>query len=131
MIRRQRRRNATIEMTSLMDLVFMLLIVFVVSVPVLDYTTDVTPPKLTTNTQPPQSDPQAVFLKLDADGRYFVDDVPVAAYELDDALKNLAASGKVKVIVRGDAKRPYEDIIAAVRAGKHAGMEVSLMTQQE
>ncbi|NLZ63298.1 MAG: hypothetical protein GX902_05765, partial [Lentisphaerae bacterium] len=45
--RRQRFKSiSTIDLTPLMDLTFMLLIVFVITVPVVEYVTDVTPPEM-------------------------------------------------------------------------------------
>lgn len=129
--RREFQTKANVDMTSLMDLVFMLLIVFVVSVPVLDYTTDVTPPAMTTPTKAPENDPTSVHITLDKDGNYAINDVKVAAFELEDLLKTQQAQGKTGLVLRADAKRPYEEVVAVMRAAQHLKMNVSLMTQQE
>ena len=67
MNRRARRQNiATIDMSPLMDLTFMLLIIFVITVPSIYYKSDVklTPPESTTNDKM-QPDDNSIFVELD------------------------------------------------------------------
>lgn len=130
---RRHRRTLTgkIEMTPLMDLTFTLLIVFIITVPILDYSTDVTPPKMTTSEQVETVNDSAV-VTIDAEGRCQLDGMEVAFAELDAAFVRLRdTQGKNKIMLRGDKTRPYDDIITVMRAAKHAGMEISLMTQAE
>ena len=46
----------TIDITPLMDLTFMLLIIFIITVPALEFTTEVTPPDMSTATTVEQID---------------------------------------------------------------------------
>ena len=45
---KRRRRSTNIDITPLMDLTFMLLIIFIITVPAMEYSTDVTPPSMDT-----------------------------------------------------------------------------------
>ena len=56
-----------INMTPLMDLTFMLLIIFIITVPVLDYSTDVTPPRLTSDQQVDGEAPKSITVERHTD----------------------------------------------------------------
>ena len=136
---RRRRRNILgksivgIDMTPLMDLTFMLLIVFVITVPVMEYATDVTPPELNGETKlDEQSNPLVIALTLD--GNVMVDNEQIPMFQLDEYLqmvrKRLGAN--TEIMVRADGQRPYSEVIALMRSAKQAGFSsISLMTQAE
>ncbi len=119
-----------INMTPLMDLTFMLLIIFIITVPVLDYSTDVTPPRLTSDQQVDGEEPKSV-VTINAEGKYAIDGVEVSFVALEEAFRNLRASGLERVELRSDGTRPLEDIVAVMRAAKHTNMKLFLMTQAE
>ena len=136
---RRRRRNILgksivgIDMTPLMDLTFMLLIVFVITVPVMEYATDVTPPELNGETKlDEQSNPLVIALTLD--GNVMVDNEQIPMFQLDEYLqmvrKRLGAN--TEIMVRADGQRPYSEVIALMRSAKQAGFSsISLMSQAE
>ncbi len=120
-----------IDMTPIMDLTFVLLIVFVITVPVLDYSTDVTPPSMTTN-QKIEEINDASLVTLDAEGICKIDGIDAAFPQLEELFARLKTQqGKSRIFLRADKTRPYDDIITIMRAAKHAGLEISLMTQAE
>ena len=119
-----------INMTPLMDLTFMLLIIFIITVPVLDYSTDVTPPRLTSDQQVDGEAPKSI-VTIDAEGRCAIDGVEVSFVALEERFRNLRASGLERVELRSDGTRPLEDIVAVMRAAKHTNMKLFLMTQAE
>lgn len=138
MLRRRRTRHESklkalveINMTPLMDLTFMLLILFIITVPILDYTTDIVPPAMTTDATIPEGDSTAVQVTLDSEGRCGLNGLPVAPADLETQLKQLASLGRTKVRIRASGERPYEEIIMLIRPAKHCGMEVQLETQGE
>lgn len=131
--RRNNRLNQklNIDMTPIMDLVFMLLIVFVITVPILDYTSDVTPPKMTTDNKV-ESTETAIFVTLDSHGQYIADGMSAPAGELENIIRRISLeSGKESVILRADQGRPLEEVVSVMRAAKNAGLKISLMTQAE
>ena len=69
----RRRIVAAIDMTPLMDLTFMLLIIFVITVPSMYYKSDVTltPPESTTNDKM-EIDDKSLFVELDKDGQIWL-----------------------------------------------------------
>ncbi len=119
-----------INMTPLMDLTFMLLIIFIITVPVLDYSTDVTPPRMTTDKQM-DSEESKIVVTLNAEGVCDIDGVPTSFVSLEEAFRSRRADGIEQVYLRADGSRPLEDIVAVMRAAKNAHMKISLMTQAE
>ena len=133
--KRQRKSKPfnTIDLTSLMDLTFMLLIVFVITVPVIEYATDVTPPELNSQKQVEKIEDPVVITLNDA-GVVSIDEQSIAMHELEDQLIRLRQQrgADVSILIRADGTRPYEDVVAIMRAAQKAGLtSVSLMTQAE
>ena len=121
-----------INMTPLMDLTFTLLIVFIITVPILDYSSDVTPPKMTTPQEVTSSVmANAIMVELDDKGQISIGGNPVPFTEIETQFQAFKDIGKLKIIFRADGTRPYEDIIAVMRAANHVGLTIQLMTQQE
>jgi biopolymer transport protein ExbD len=115
-----------------MDLTFMLLIVFVITVPVIEFATDVTPPELDGKTKAEEIE-NPVLITLNQAGVIDLDSQSVAMHELDSRLLRLRQErGQVNIMIRAHGERPYEDIVAIMRAAQKAGLNsVSLMTQAE
>lgn len=122
----------TIDMTPLMDLTFMLLIVFVITVPVMEYATDVTPPELNGQASADKM-PDPIMIVINKEGFLSIDQTPVAQDGLAAELSRRRLSrGEVNVLIRADGTRPYEDVVGIMRAAQRAGFQsVSLMTQAE
>ncbi len=120
-----------VNMTPLMDLTFMLLILFIITVPILDYTTEVEPPKMTTDTPIQEADDEAIHVTLDKDGNCGVNGTPVAMTELQQMLSSLQSLGRTRVRIRASGVRPYEEVIALLRTAKNCGLGVQLETQSE
>ena len=127
-----RRSLPTIDMTPLMDLTFMLLIIFVITVPAMYYKSDVqlTPPESTTNDKMTVEE-NSLFVELDRDGQIWLGDANnkrsssfASANDLTDALK--AAHDKnpnVVVFLVGDKERKYEEVIEIANAVQRAGVD--------
>jgi len=138
MITRRKREslckpNTSIDMTPLMDLTFMLLIVFVITVPVMEYATDVTPPELNSDRRL-EDDSNPLVIALSVDGKISVDSTQVALFQLKDHLVKIrqARGGDIDVMIRADGQQPYQEVVNIMRTAKHAGFtSISLMTQAE
>lgn len=136
---RPRRRNslahrriaAEVNMTPLMDLTFVLLILFIITVPILDYKTDVVPPAMNTEATLPETDPEAIQVTLDSGGRCAINGTPVAVADLEAQMMALKGMGRRRVRIRASGERPYEEIVALLRPAKHCGLEVQLETRAE
>lgn len=122
----------TIDITPLMDLTFMLLIIFIITVPALEFTTEVTPPDMNTATTVEEIN-NKVMLTMSEKEEIQLDGRVVAMNMLED---ELASVFKIKpdmaLLIQVDGKRPYDDVIALHRAAGHVGIKnVHLVTEAE
>ena len=127
----------TIDITPLMDLTFMLLIIFIITVPALEFTTEVTPPDMNTATTPEQI-PNKVMLTMNEKGEVKLEDQPgnqrlVAANMLEEELAAVfRRMPDMALLIDVDGKRPYDDVIMLHRAALHVNItNVHLVTEAE
>ncbi len=127
----------TIDITPLMDLTFMLLIIFIITVPALEFTTEVTPPDMNTPTVVEQIE-NKVMLTMNEKGEVKLEETPgnqrlVAANMLEEELA--AVFGRrpdMALLIQVDGKRPYDDVIMLHRSAGHVGIKnVHLVTEAE
>ena len=120
-----------INMTPLIDLTFLLLIIFMITAPLLEYGVDVSPPEMDAA---PIEDENSVVVNLNNRGEFTMDETAMSAEEITAALaaKKQTAAGKLTVMVRADGGRPYREVIELMKAVKAAGIkDISLVTQAE
>ena len=127
----------TIDITPLMDLTFMLLIIFIITVPALEFTTEVTPPDMNTATVVEQIE-NKVMLTMNEKGEVKLEETPgnqrlVAANMLEDELAAVFnRKPDLALLIQVDGKRPYDDVIMLHRAAGHVGIKnVHLVTEAE
>ncbi|MGI6354668.1 MAG: ExbD/TolR family protein [Lentisphaeria bacterium] len=129
-----KKSTATIDMTPLMDLTFMLLIIFVITVPALEYSTvvDTNPPKLDGEVSTEEA-VKPLVIQFDKNGVITIDGNIVALHDLTNYLNNMRQSReKLTVMIRADGSRPYSEVIDILRAARHANVDsASLITQAE
>jgi biopolymer transport protein ExbD len=119
MLRRRRRRGerpkATVDMTSLIDLTFLLLVTFIVTLPALEQGITILLPQAKTD-QLPTKDRKANTVTVDAANRIFLNDRPVSSEELEKTLMAMAAEDpEVPVLVRGDERLNYASVMDVVK----------------
>lgn len=117
--RRRRERGekakATVDMTSLIDLTFLLLVTFIVTLPALEQGVTVMLPQAKTD-QLPTKDNKANTVTIDAAGLIYLDDTPMSASELERTLMSMAAADPdVPVLVRGDERLDYGSVMNVVK----------------
>ena len=134
MARLKRRSHLTtireINMTPLIDLTFLLLIVFMITVPLMEYGVNVSPPEL--NAVPlPEND--SIYVNLNKSGQVVLSKQTLQSDELTLKLKALLKNrGKINVLLRADGSRPYSEVMNTIKAIKAAGVkDISLVTQSE
>jgi biopolymer transport protein ExbD len=111
---------SAINTTPLVDVMLVLLIIFLITIPVVTHTVPLTLPK--DRNQPTQTKPENIIVAVNKDGDYFWNDKKVA--DIDDLTKRLE---KVAVIVpqpevhiRGDTDGRYEFVGKVVAALQRA-----------
>ena len=119
-----------LNVTPLMDLTFLLLIVFMITAPLLEFAVDVSPPKM--NADSPK-DEKNLVLSISPEGQFFYGADRVSLSELQARLRALARTApETDVLIRADASRPYGEVMAVMRCVRNAGIAgVSLLTEPE
>lgn len=126
MRRRARARRegskAEINMNSLIDLTFILLVVFIVTLPTLEQSIHVILPVGKTNKA--QDDKKKVLsITVDSQGKLFVGETPTTMEDLKGRLlKAVADDPEVNVLVRGDVRVEYGNVYEVVKIAKDANV---------
>ena len=111
-----------INMTPMVDIMLVLLIIFIITVPVLKHAVNVDLPRAT-NT-PQTIKPETVTLSVDADGGYFLNQTRVSDTELAVQLQQAAAQNpQPDLHIRGDKAVRYERVAQAMAAAQQAGVK--------
>lgn len=139
--RRQRQMHALSELnvTNLLDLAFVLLIVFMIAMPLISQEqkieVDLPVESARPQTTPPK-DTKFVAVTVKANGTYLIDadgNHPLTTLELPGRLKALAVAGAAKqpvISIRGDAGVDFQKIVTLMDELKKAGLsQVSFDTQ--
>jgi biopolymer transport protein ExbD len=120
------RLGTGLEMTSMIDIVFLLMIFFLVASKLdeADRFIDVVLPKASA-AKPLTSRPREFLVNIDRDGKYFVGARPVSLADLQGQLKQAAADNPKRqtVIVRADENVAHKFVVAAMNACVEAGIE--------
>lgn len=133
--RRGRRTVAEINVVPYIDVMLVLLVIFMITAPMLQQGIEVETPKAASKTLPSSKEPPVV-VSVDADGRLYLNiaDNPRAAQTPEDVQARVAAWHRLKpevpVLVKGDARVPYQKVIEAMALVKNAGVDtVGLVTE--
>ena len=111
-----------INMTPLVDVMLVLLIIFIITVPVMKHAVNVELPRATS--APQTTLPETVQLSVDAQGHYYLDQTPVAAEALASLLGAEATKNpQPELHIRGDKAVRYEFVAKAMAAAKQAVLQ--------
>jgi biopolymer transport protein TolR len=120
--------NAEINLTNLIDIAFVLLIIFMITAPILQGGVELELPK---GEATPVESSDAIVVSLTTDGRIFIDKAPVGLEELGVQLKRIAGADK-PISVRADTNVPYGAVLRALAVMNKAGVtNFGLMMEQE
>ena len=110
-----------INMTPLVDVMLVLLIIFIITVPVMKHAVNIDLPRETTQRE--ETKPETISLSVDADGSYYWNQE-----KIDDATleSRLAAAGAEpqppELHIRADKDVRYERVAGAMAAATRAGV---------
>ena len=132
--RSSRREEPEINLTPLIDVVFLMLIFFMIS------TTFKREAELSiqlpeASTEPTESRDETLELVINREGRYFIGEQEVVNRELEtlrEALRAVAGGGSEErpLVISADAEAPYQAVIRAMDAAGQLGITaISLTTK--
>ena len=117
-----------INITPLLDLTFMLLIVFMITTPLMENGIDVTPPTMNADKLPTEKTMRS--LTITKNGTLTYEKQPITEAELLRTLQNLQRTEPNAVLLlRADGEREYKEVINVMRIIQDSGFKnVQLVT---
>jgi len=110
-----------INMTPLVDVMLVLLIIFMITVPVMKHAVDIDLPRATS--QPQDAKPETIRLSVDAQGLYYWNEARIEDAELERQLQAAATrTPQPELHIRGDRDVRYERVAQVMSAAKRAGL---------
>jgi biopolymer transport protein ExbD len=110
-----------INMTPMVDIMLVLLIIFIITVPVMKHSVNIDLPRA--NNEAQIIKPETVRLSVDARGTYFINETQITDEELAPRLKAAAAQNpQPDLHIRGDKAVRYERVAQAMAAAQQAGL---------
>ena len=110
-----------INMTPLVDVMLVLLIIFIITVPVMKHAVNIDLPRA--SNQKEDAKPETIRLSVDAQGRYYWNESPVEDKDLEPRLKAEAARNpQPELHIRGDKDVRYERVAQLMAAAQHSGL---------
>jgi biopolymer transport protein ExbD len=133
---KRRRRDSKmgtidqINMTPLIDLTFLLLIVFMITMPLVEYSLPVETPQMNASPMPEKNSRTVVLHK---DGRVSIDKQIMSTAEMISMLGSLKVSApKTVILLKADGACSYDKVIDLMKDIKGCGFEnISLVTSKE
>ena len=117
-------------MTPLIDLTFLLLIIFMITAPLLEYGIDVSPPEMNADNLPEEN---SRVVALNRRGQLVFEKRVLEPEELLEELTALFRHDhKTSILVRADGNQPYRKVMDLMKTVKAAGFtDIQLVTQAE
>ena len=111
-----------INMTPMVDIMLVLLIIFIITVPVMKHAVNIDLPHATNQAE--NIKPETVRLSVDAQGAYFINEAPVFDADLSAQLRLAAAQNpQPDMHIRADKNVRYERVAQAMAAAQQAGLK--------
>ena len=123
--------NSEINVTPLADVMLVLLIIVMLIAPLLQAGVPVQLPQAD-NTEDKAENDQQTVLHVDAQGRFYVDNIPTDENQLLTAVQS-ALDRKFDriVLIKGDEAAPYSDVMSVLDQLQRAGIEnIGLITEK-
>lgn len=120
-----------INITPLVDVMLVLLVAFVITIPVLSNAVHVNLPKTVTTTPPEQQ--KAVTVTVDEGGKIYFDTAEVSRENVERELAALKqANPNVALHLRADERVPYGPVAKVLASIEHAGISrMSILTDTQ
>ena len=120
--------RAEINVTSLVDVAFTLLIIFIITAPILQGGIEVAVPRA--DVRPLTAGDEPLYITIDADGTVYLEETAVEIDELRAGLEQLVeVSGVERVYIRGDSLANFGPVVGAMAAVANSGIAWSVVAE--
>lgn len=122
--------RAEINVTSLVDVAFTLLIIFMITAPIIQGGVEIEVPRAPSA---PLQASEGIVITIDREGRLYLDDTPVTLDEFDAAIVQVIRRRDPEMVyVKGDTNVSYGAVLRVIGRLKEAEIEaVSLIAEPE
>jgi len=122
--------NADINVTSLIDVVLVLMIVFMITAPIMQGGVDVELPRAEARPLQPK---EGMVVSVNRDGKVYVDNTPVSYRDFRATFRALVSQRKPEgVYLQADARVPYGEVVRVLAVIRTAGIaNVGLVAADE
>jgi biopolymer transport protein TolR len=122
--------NAEINVTSMVDVAFVLLIIFMIAAPIMQGGVDVQLPKAEAR---PITAQEGMVVSVDQQGRIFIDETAVSYPDFQMTFAALVKTRKPKsVYLRADRRVPYGEVVRVLATIRISGVsDVGLVAEEE
>ncbi len=124
------RAMSDMNLTSMMDLTFLLLITFIITFPLIEQGIPLNLP--TGKTQVLEIEDKPAVVSVDKEGRIFLGVEPVTLETLEQRLRTMQTkNADLRITLRGDADVNYGAIVAVARMATSIGIKKMSMATRE
>ncbi len=118
--------NAEINVTSLVDVAFTLLIIFIITAPIMQGGIEVAVPRAQVQPLTAQDDP--FYVTVTREGQIYLEDRPMTPQEFEDAFPQMAAAVRLeRVYIRGDSLANWGPVLKVIATVARSGVNFSVV----
>ncbi len=122
--------RAEVNVTSLVDVAFVLLIIFIITAPIMQGGVEVNLPR--GDVQPLTADDKPFFVTVQPDGTVFVEGTAMTLPQFQESFAQLAAAGAFeRVYIKGDSMATHGAVMHVVTAIARTGKQFSFVVGEE
>ncbi len=113
--------NPEINTTPLVDVMLVLLIIFIITIPVINHSVNLELPRA--SAQPSKAKPETVTLSIDAQGKVFWNNKPLADEDLPTQIADAARREPQPIVhLRAARTTQYEKVAQVMAAAQNGGL---------
>jgi biopolymer transport protein TolR len=129
--RRDMEMRAEINVTSLVDVAFTLLVIFIITAPILQGGVEVAVPRA--DVQPLTASDDPFFVSFQADGTIFIGETPVSVEDFAESFPQLLRAANTEfVYIRGDSTASWGDAVRIIATVARAeGIRFGIVAEPE
>lgn len=109
--RKEVEENYTLELTPLVDVVFLLLIFFMVSTAFVDFPRQMDISLPASKSAQPEKEPSKIEVEMNSAKQIFLNGKETTISELEISLKDIQGKEKAQALIRADKNLPYGDVV--------------------
>ena len=119
--RRRRELKNDLDITNLVDVIFALLIIFMITAPMMTQGVQVDLPKA--ESEAVESDDELIQISITKANEIFIDDMEVTLHEFNRAFRSrFQNNSEIPVFINADKKVPYGVVIGIIGSVQKAGV---------